>query len=102
MEFVLSVNQLSIRTPGQFAMGVAISSLRFLDSKEDTFVKHTGWQNGFGLEVAVWLPIVKTSKNQVEILTDGEGFWLRRISGPRGAFADLMNSIRFHLHEIDT
>jgi hypothetical protein len=84
---------LAIRTPGRYAMDVAVEILTYLDKQPGVNVKNTGWKNGFGLEVAVWLPIVRTENVIAEITTDGEDFHLRRASGPYEEFAALVTSV---------
>ncbi len=81
-----------MHTPGQFAMGVAIEVLEFLHAQPGYRVKNTGWQNGFGLEVAAWIPI--ESDNLVaELMTDGSEFEIRRVTGPRNEFEALFDAV---------
>ena len=47
---------LQVNTPGQYAMGLAIEVLSYLDEQPSISVKNTGWKNGFGLEVCAWIP----------------------------------------------
>ena len=84
---------LRIRTPGRYAMGVGVDVLTFLDGQPDISVKNTGWKNGFGLEVAVSLPIIRTRNLLAEVSTDGEEFHLGRVSGPYEEFADLLHLV---------
>ena len=81
-----------MRTPGQFAMDVAIDILDFLDRQPDCRVKNTGWKDGFGLEVAAWIPI-RTDNILAELQTDGDELIIRRVSGPRDEFEGLFNSV---------
>lgn len=83
---------LNVRTPGQFAMDVAIEVLGMLDARPGFRVKKTGWQNGFGLEVAAWIPI--ESENVVaELQTDGCEFHIRLASGSRNEFGALFDLV---------
>lgn len=74
-------------------MGVAVEILTFLDGQPDIEVKHTGWQNGFGLNVAVWLPIISSLNFTAEVTTDGEEFSIRIASGSKPEFQALSNTI---------
>ena len=92
---------LHVRTPGQFAMGVAIDVLEYLDAQPGIRVKKTGWQSGFGLEVAAWIPI--EGENLVaDLMTDGSEFEICRVAGPRSEFEALFNSVVQFLEEGQT
>ena len=87
---------LHVRTPGRFAMDVAIHVLEYLDAQPGINVKKTGWQSGFGLEVAAWIPI--EGENMVaELMTDGSEFEIRRVAGLRSEFETLFNSVKQYL-----
>ncbi len=84
---------LHVRTPGRFAMDVAVHVLEYLDAQPGINVKKTGWQSGFGLEVAAWIPI--EGENMVaELMTDGSDFEIRRVGGLRSEFEALLQSVR--------
>lgn len=81
-----------MRTLGQFAMGVAIEVLDYLNAQPGYRVKNTGWQSGFGLEVAAWIPI--ESDNLVaELMTDGSEFEIRCVTGPKSEFEGLFDAV---------
>lgn len=48
---------LRVRSPNQYAMGLAIDVLEFLDRQINVSVKDTGWKHGFDLEVSASIPI---------------------------------------------
>lgn len=83
---------LCVSTPGQYAMGVATEILSFLDD-QPIEVKNTGWQNGFGLEVAIWHRIISSQNFTAEITTDGGELRIRIASGSELEFGALSNSI---------
>ncbi len=85
-------NGLLIRTLGRYAMGVAIETLTFLHSQPGTTVQQSGWQNGFGLDVAVWMPIIQENL-KAELQTDGEEIVIRRVNGPITDYEALILSI---------
>ena len=87
---------LEVRTPGRFAMNLAIDVLEFLDGLPDVSVKNTGWKDGYGLEVAAWTPI-HTKSLIAEIMTDGDQFNIRRRSGPLSEFEDLFDLVQKYL-----
>ncbi len=84
---------LCIRTPGQYAMGLATEILSFLDDQPGIEVKNTGWKNGFGLEVAIWLPIIGSQNFAAETTTDGEELRIRLASGSEIEFGAMTNTI---------
>lgn len=92
---------LLIRTPGRYAMGVGVDVLNFLDGQPDISVKNTGWKNGFGLDVAVSLPIIRMGSLLAEVSTDGEEFHLLRASGPYEEFADLLHRVGKFLEDYE-
>lgn len=94
-------NSLEVRTPGRFAMGVAIEVLGFLDGQADFSVKDTGWKNGFGLEVAAWIPI-QCESLVAELMTDGESLNIRRHSGSQHEFKHMSKLVRAYLESYDT
>ena len=71
---------LQVRTPGQYAMKLAVQVLEFLDEQPEITVKKTGWQRGFGLEVCAWIPITMGTLI-AELETDGIEFQIRKASG---------------------
>ena len=83
---------LHVRTPGTNAMDVAIGILEFLDQKPEVSVQNTGWKDGFGLEVAAWIP-VRTLNVDAELMTDGDELQFRRVSGPSDEFEVMFESI---------
>ena len=83
---------LQVRTPGQFAMGVAVDILAYLDEQSGYQVKNTGWKEGFGLEVAAWIPI-QADNLVAELQTDGDELCIRQVSGPRSEFEALLDSV---------
>jgi hypothetical protein len=83
---------LEVRTPGRFAMGIAIEILDFLDRQPGVSVKNTGWKQGFGLEVATWIPI-RTRNLVAELQTDGDELHIRRASGSLGEFEVLLDLV---------
>ncbi len=89
---------LQVRTPGGYAMDLAIDVLAFLDEHDDISVKNTGWKNGFGLEVCAWIPI-RYSNLVAELETDGDEFQIRRASGPHSKFETLFEMIREFLND---
>lgn len=83
---------LKVRTPGRYALDVAVDILGFLDEQPGVSVKNTGWKNGFGIEIGVWIPIC--SGNLIaELQTDGDELEIRRASGPFGEFEDLFEMV---------
>ena len=84
---------LHVRTPGRFAMEVAIDILDFLDKQPGVSVKNTGWKQGFGLEVAAWIPI-RTRNLVAELQTDGDELHIRRASGSLSEFEVLFEMVR--------
>ncbi len=84
---------LCVSTPGQYAMGVATEILSFLDDQPGIEVKNTGWQNGFGLEVAIWHRIISSQNFTAEITTDGEELRIRIASGSELEFGALSITI---------
>ena len=88
-----SSHNLHVRTPGRYAMDIAIEILKFLDEQENIIVKNTGWKDGFGLEVGSWLPI-KSANLQAELSTDGDELQIRRVSGSIGDFEELHQDIQ--------
>ncbi len=84
---------LQVRTPGRFAMGVAVEVLELIDKQPGIVVGNTGWKEGFGLEVAAWIPI--TSENlEAELQTDGNEIVIRKVSGSMGEFEVLCDLVR--------
>ena len=84
---------LRIRTPGQFSMGVAIRILERFDRHPEVYAKNTGWKNGFGLEVAAWIPI-QAPNVEAELMTDGDETFIRRVSGSFEDFERLLDLAR--------
>ena len=89
---------LQVRTPGQYAMDVAIDILKFLDDQAGISVKNTGWKNGFGLEVCAWIPI-RSGNLVAELQTDGDELIIRRASGPLNEFEDIIEMVRELLND---
>ncbi len=85
-------SELHVHTPGRYAMGIAVEVLKLLDNQPEISVKNTGWKQGFGLEVAAWIPI--TAQNvDAELQTDGSEFIIRRVSGSQDEFEILIDMI---------
>lgn len=82
-----------IRTPGQYSMGVAIRILERFDSYPGVYAKNTGWKEGFGLEVAAWIPI-QGPNVEAELMTDGDETLIRRVSGSYEDFDRLLDLAR--------
>ena len=93
---------LKIRTPGRYAMELAVDILEFLDSQPYVRIKNTGWKNGYGLEVAVWLPIISSDALEAEISTDGEAIYLRRSSGVKSEFSSLCEKVQHFIENRNT
>ena len=89
---------LQVRTPGQYAMDVAIDILEFLDEKAGVSVKNTGWKNGFGLEVCAWISI-RSGNLVAELQTDGDELQIRRASGPLNEFEALFEMVTEFLND---
>ena len=83
---------LHVQTPGRYAMGVAIDVLEYLDKCPGVSVKNTGWKQGFGIEVAAWIPIC-TQNIVAELQTDGDEFYIRRSSGSLQEFTAVLEAI---------
>lgn len=72
-------------------MDVAVRMLEHIDSLPGIRVKKTGWQNGFGLKIDVWVPI--EGENLVAmLLTDGSEIEFCRVTGKRGEFEAMLDS----------
>ena len=56
-------------------------------------MKNTGWKQGFGLEVAVWVPI-RTRNVVAELQTDGDEIDIKLVSGRVDEFGVLLDVIR--------
>ena len=84
---------LCVYTPDQYAMNIAVKILTFLDGQPGIEVKHTGWQNGFGLDVAVWIQVISSLNFTAEITTDGEEFSIRLASGSKIEFEALSKRV---------
>jgi hypothetical protein len=79
-------------------MGVAVDILTYLDKQPGLQVKNTGWKDGFGLEVAVWIPIQSDSTWSAahivaELQTDGDELCIRRGDGSRSEFQALFDLV---------
>lgn len=86
-------DELRLITPGRYSMESAIAILEFLEAEMGADIKDTGWKNGFGLEVAVGLPI-RFESLSAALLTDGSDIVIQRISGTKGEFDRLCSAIR--------
>lgn len=86
-------NHLVITTHNDYAMETGIQVLNFLSRQKNIAVQNNGWQNGFGIEVAVWHPIIRYQDLTIEIQTDGEFFEFRRASGKRQDFNSIMELV---------
>lgn len=91
---------LQICTPDRYAMGLAIEILAFFDSRPGVSVKNTGWKQGFGLEVAAWVPIT-TTYMVAELQTDGSSLDIRHVSGSGDAFERLLDDLDCFLSDYD-
>ena len=87
-----SIDELILETPGIYAMDLAVQVLEFIERDTDAYVKNTGWKQGFGLEVAVGVPI-RLENLKAELSTDGSEIILSRVSGSRHAFKELCDAI---------
>lgn len=99
LEFERGGSGITIRTPGQYCMGVAIALLEFLDGLEGVEPKNTGWREGFGLEVSAWIPI-RTDGVVAELMTDGDETIIRHVSGPLEEYTWLLGRMEECLHTI--
>ena len=99
VEFKFCGNELYLSTRDMYAMGVGIDILHLLDAQPETTVKNTGWKNGFGLKVAVWLPIINSRKLSAEVSTDGNEFRIRKLLGTEEDFVELYDLIVDFLEE---
>ncbi|MFG0320090.1 MAG: hypothetical protein ACF8XB_22650 [Planctomycetota bacterium JB042] len=88
-----------IRTPGRYAMDLAVDLMEFLDRQPNVSVGNTGWKQGFGLRVADWIPI--HTKNAVaELQTDGDEILIRHESGARSEFVAVMDLVRRFVRDL--
>ena len=87
-----SIDELILETPGIYAMDLAVEVLEFIEQDTGAYVKNTGWKQGFGLEVAIGVPI-RIDNLEAELATDGSEVILSRVSGSRQAFKELCNAI---------
>jgi len=78
-----------ITTPGTYAMDTAVSILRYLESKHDAGIPNTGWKNGYGLEVAVEIPI-SLSSCTASLFTDGDELCIKRVAGSGQVYDEIM------------
>jgi len=101
IETRISDNHIYIRTPGRYAMGLAIELLSLFDQQIDYSVKNTGWKNGFGLNVCERYPVV-SSNLTVELETDGEELEIHLVSGGLDSFADFVNLVQGYVNEQNT
>ena len=86
-------DELRSSTLGRYSMESAITILEFLEAEMGADIENTGWKNGFGLKVAVGLPI-RFEKLSAALLTDGRDIVIQRISGTKGEFDRLCGAIR--------
>lgn len=95
-------NHLAITTHNAYAMDIGIQILKFLNTQDDIEVKNNGWQNGFGIEVAVWHPIISHKDLVIGIQTDGACFEFKRVSGTRADFNSVMALVVGYLDQACT
>ena len=101
LETRFSSNHIYVRTPGKYAMSLAIDILYFVDEQSNYFAKNTGWKDGFGLEVCERTPI-KSENLLVEIETDGEEFEIHLVSGDKESFSSFTDLVIGYLNEVST
>lgn len=65
----------------------------FLEAERGALVEDTGWKHGFGLEVAVGVP-VRLEGLEAELETVGSEIVFKRSSGSARSFDDLCAAIR--------
>lgn len=82
---------LRLQTPNAYAMDRAVDILRFLEGS-GAAVAQSGWQRGFGLEVASGVPI-QLDRVVAELSTDGEEIVVARTSGSAERFDALCSKI---------
>ena len=92
LKIIPSIDELILETPGIYAMDLAVEVLEFIERDTDAYVKNTGWEQGFGLEVAVGVPI-RFDNLEAELSTDGSEIILSRVSGSRHSFKELCDAI---------
>ena len=86
-------NELRLETPDVYAMDTAIAILEFLEREAGAQVKNTGWKQGYGLDVAVRVPI-QIDDMRADLQTDGSEIVFRRVSGSKNVFDGLSAAIR--------
>ncbi|MCA9594935.1 MAG: hypothetical protein KC776_16555 [Myxococcales bacterium] len=86
---------LRLRTPGTYAMDVAIALLVFFEAEFDAEVEDTGWKRGHGLSVAVPLRVHLQSL-EVDLSTDGDEIVVQRVGGSKQGFEALCAQIFDH------
>jgi len=96
IDFARSGENLLVTTPGDFVMNVGKDILDFLNDQPDIFIKNTGWQNGFGLDVAIWLPLIQSEHFLAEVMTDGDQFIIRRRCGSKHEFHTVIERVVTH------
>ena len=77
-------------------MDTAIKILQYLENKHDAVIPDTGWKNGYGLEVAVEIPI-SLSDFTACLSTDGEELWVRRVTGSKQVYDEVMDFTYQHV-----
>ena len=87
---------LVIFTPNRYSMGVAIEILRYLDDALGARIPNRGWKNGFGLEIAVGIPIELDSLSAI-LVTDGPETTVKRTGGSKTYFDSMCKEIENHL-----
>lgn len=87
-----------IRTPGRYALGLAVDILNMVDQHTEFTVKNTGWKEGFGLKVCERIPI-ESDAFLAELATDGDELEIHYVSGARESFSILSNRIKVNLNE---
>ena len=87
-----SIDELILETPGIYAMDLAVEVLGFIERDTGAYVKNTGWKQGFGLEIAVGVPI-RLDNLEAELATGGSEIILSRVSGSRHTFKELCDVI---------
>jgi len=88
--------ELTLRTPGRYSMGHAIHALKYLEENHNAEVSDTGWSSGFGLEVAVDVPI-KFEQCTASMATNGVEIYFKRIAGSKQQFDEVFESIHEHI-----
>ncbi len=97
LETKFSPNHIYVRTPGRYAMTLAVDILRFVDLQPDYSAKNTGWKDNYGIKVCERIPI-ESNNLLAEIETDGEELEIHFVSGNQESYLNFTNLIRSYLN----